>query len=237
MQAPEPLPADLCASDALVDAADARSRAMLERQLEVLGRLAEVGLQVALAAERQAQADPDAAALQSIALAYSRVSRAVRLTLTLQAKLAKELQDAAETEAEEAQVLEPAYRRKFRVERIVERLIKAEHDNDEDIDRLTGEAGERLDDEDLYGDILSKPLGEIVALICKDLGLNPDWAKLAEQHWARAEIESGVETSPFLPPPPKAAGGGPFADPERKPGEERMVEGAGGYSPPFYGSS
>jgi len=64
---------------------------MLERQMEVLGRLAEVGLQVALAVERQAQADPDGAALQAIALAYSRVSRAVRLTLALQGRLEDDL--------------------------------------------------------------------------------------------------------------------------------------------------
>jgi hypothetical protein len=157
-----------------------------------LGELAEIGLEVAREIGRQAKAEPDAAALQHIAMTYNRVSRAVRLTLMLQTQVLKERGEAAEAEAEQAEVREPLYRRKFRVERIVERLIKAEHDDEDDIDRLAVEAGERLDDEDLYGDILDKPIGELVALICKDLGLNPDWTKLAEQAWAKAEMGSYI---------------------------------------------
>ena len=198
---------------------------LLERQVALLGELAEIGLDVAREIGRQAKAQPDPAALQHIAMAYSRVSRAVRLTLMLQTRLANDLETAAQAQAEDAELFEPAYRHKFRVERIVERQIKAEHDNEADIDRLAIEAGERLDDEDLYGDVLDKPIGELVALICKDLGLNPDWSKLAEEAWAKAEIENGVFHLPR-----EAAGGGPLA-------EERAVEGAGGYSPPFHGSS
>lgn len=57
--------------------------------------------------------------------------------------------------ADKAARLDPAYHHKVRVERIVDRVAKAACGDDEDrIDRLVIKAGERLDDEDLYGDIL-----------------------------------------------------------------------------------
>ena len=88
------------------DAPGAAPRALIERQLWVLGRLAEAGLNVALAIEQQATAAaeaPDAAepaptpepgrvVQGDVALAYARASRAVRLTVALQARLIKDLQ-------------------------------------------------------------------------------------------------------------------------------------------------
>jgi len=196
---PQPCPAD--------EADWARAYAM--RQLEMLGELAEIGLDVARAIERQASGrtdaqDGDAPTTPAVfqgdpALAYARVSRAVRLTLMLQARLIEDLKAAdkagaeagAEAAAETAR-LEPAYRKKVRVEAIVERLIEAEHPDDEEtLDTLMADAGERLDDEDLYGDLLERPVSEIVARLCKDLGLAPDWAELAEELWAVREVESG----------------------------------------------
>ncbi|MDB5459102.1 MAG: hypothetical protein JWO72_843, partial [Caulobacteraceae bacterium] len=69
-----------------------------------------------------------------------------------------------------------------------------------------------LDDEDLYGDVLARPFSEVVADICRDLGLDPDWSRLAQEPWARAEIDSGQAGGPLAalpaggaearPPPP-----------------------------------
>ncbi len=59
------------------------------------------------------------------------------------------------------------------------------------------ETGERLDDEDIYGDVASRPVGELVALICRDLGLDPDWTRLAEEAWAQDEIAEAPVGSPF----------------------------------------
>ena len=61
------------------------------------------------------------------------------------------------------------------------------------------------------GDVRQRPVGELVALICRDLDLDPDWTRLAEEAWAKEEIASGVPSSPFLQqspshPPPTAAG-------------------------------
>jgi len=216
----------------------AATRALIERQLWVLGRLAEAGLNVALAIEQQAttaaaaetpEAVPAPAPAPApprgvhgdVALAYARASRAVRLTVALQAKLIKDLQAldevaarlerGAKAEAERArQAHETA--RKERVERIVERVIRAElGDDDEDaVDRLAEAAWERLDHDDIYGDLTAQPVGEIIARVCRDLGLSPDWARLAEEAWAREEIHSGAAGSPFLAlswadPPGRAA--------------------------------
>ena len=200
---PPPCPAD--------EADWARAYAM--RQLQMLGELAEIGLDVARAVERQASGQnagqPDAPVVQGrifqgdLALAYSRVSRAVRLTLMLQARLIEALKAADKTGAEgraaaEAETAkdqerrEPAYQRKVRVEAIVQRVIEAEHPDDEEtLDTLINETGERLDDEDLYGDLMDRPLSELVARLCKDLDLHPDWAELAEELWAVREVESG----------------------------------------------
>jgi hypothetical protein len=215
--------------------------AALQRQVQLLEQMAEAGLRMALvieseAAEAKAAGEPVG---KDAAMAFSRVARAVRQTSMLQAKLIKDAdealaraaaarspEDVEDEAAEEAMRSDPAYRQKFRVERIVERVAKTACGDDEDrIDRLVIEAGERLDDEDLYGDILEHPVGELVALLCRDLGLDPDWSRLAEEAWAREEIASGAPSSPFMRPLPVAAAngrGGP-------PAAERVVERAGGH--------
>lgn len=204
----------------------AAARALIERQLWVLGRLAEAGLNVALAIEQQATAaaeDPDAAeppptaepgrvvqgpiVQGDVALAYARASRAVRLTVALQAKLIKDLQaldEAAarqrrgeQAEAERAR-LSRETARKERVERIVERVIRAELGEADEAERLAEAAWERLDHDDIYGDLSARPVGEIIACVCRDLGLSPDWGRLAEEAWAREEIDAGAAGSPFL---------------------------------------
>ena len=182
------------------------ARPLLERQLWILGRLAEDGLQISRAIARQATgagAD-DGLPAQDLAkgdvpLAYARVARAVRMTLLLQSKLIRELQfreaslarDAARAEADQSED------RKARVERIVGRIALAEHDDVETVEQLVEEAAERLDQDDIYGDVLSKPVSEIVARVCQDLGLDPDWPRLAEEAWAREEIQSGAAGSPL----------------------------------------
>lgn len=180
---------------------------LVERQLALLGRLAEIGLEVAGAVERRAKAATEKDDLAGLAMAYARVARAVRLTAMLQSRLVKDLQgleaEAASRAESEALAQEQSRRRleherKMRAGRIIERVIGAEVEDDDAFERLAEETYERLDDEDLYGEIAGRPMGEVVALICRDLGLRPDWAGLAGEPWARAEIESGAAGSPFL---------------------------------------
>jgi hypothetical protein len=75
-------------------------------------------------------------------------------------------------------------------------------------DRLAEEAAERLEHDDIYGDLTTRPVGEIVALICRDLRLSPDWSRWAQEAWAQEEIRSGAPQSPFTSSP---FAGFPFA--------------------------
>jgi hypothetical protein len=215
--------------------AEAWARSLAMRQLQVLGELAEQGLEIGRAIERRAKAaepgEPSGVDLNAVAMAHARVARAVRLTIMLQSRLIADVQAGEEGAARKAAAaarqearLDPEYVHKARVERIVERVAMAEHGDDEDeMDRLTTEASERLDDDDLYPDPLSRPIGALVASLCRDLGLDPDWTRLAEEAWAKAEVESGAPGSPFVHTAPmrSMAGGEP-------PAAERVVEGEGG---------
>jgi hypothetical protein len=173
--------------------------ARIERQLAMLDALAAAGVQAAREVGRQADAGQTPAA--EISLAYARVSRAVRLAIMLQSQLveALETRDARIQKAVEDAEDRQADSRKGRLGRIVERLAVQAHPADAlEVERVVREADERLDDMDLYGDLLARPMSEIVARICKDLHLDPDWTRLAEELWAQEEIASGDVGAPFL---------------------------------------
>jgi hypothetical protein len=184
--AARPAPQSKIASAAApAEGGDDRARAMLERQLEILGELAEDGLQMSKAIQRQAIRQADAARTQEAAAAPPprtdlsrscvRVARAVRLALMLQAKLIHDMRDGASPEA--------ASGRKNSVLRaVLEQLT-----DDDKVERLVREAAERLDREDICADLLSRPVGEIIAYICQALGLTPDWPGLAQEAWDEAE--------------------------------------------------
>jgi hypothetical protein len=209
------------------------AQAALRRQVERLDELAELGLAMARAIEAERS--------EGAVTAFSRMAKAVRLTGLVQSRLIKDIEQVISNERlfqaparERARAIaavedkarnDPARDHKRRVEKIVDRVAQAETDDEDRLDRLADETIDRLDDEDLYGDVLTKPVGELVALICRDLGLDPDWNRLAEEAWAKEEIENAPAGSPFTYLPHAAAGGGPIA-------EERVVEGAGHFHPP-----
>jgi hypothetical protein len=204
------------------------------RQLQVLGELAELGLDLARAIARPATAEttPDAppetptaphAAKGDVCLAFARAARAVRLTIALQSRLIGELR-ALDEVADRHRTAGPiiaARERKARVQRIVERVLEAEIGDANEYHRLAAEARERLEHDEIYGDVLTRPVGELIALICRDLGLSPDWSRLAQEAWAQEEIASGQVGSPFIPRQgrrpepldPEAAAGGRLAPP------------------------
>ena len=207
------------------------ARPLYARQIAVLGELAEAGLEVALAIRDQVKtAAAGGEDATSTAMAYARAARAVRLTLLLQSNLIKQLQDwdrhtaylasqaVAEADERREDLLDE---HKARTVRIVERVARRACDDAEHVERLVGEAAERLDQDDLYGEVLTRPVSELVAAICQDLGLDPDWPRLAREAWAREEISSGAAGSPLMalaareldPPPPSRATASPLGRP------------------------
>ena len=185
---------------------------LIQDDLWMLGRLAESGLTIAIALEHQATGTlPQGAPLVvqgDVALAHDRVARAVRMTLLLRAKLIEDLQTLEEKALEGW--LAPDEARKVRIAHIVERVARTKHDSRPVIQKLIQETSERLDDEDHYGDVMTQPISEVVARICKALGLEPDWPLLAQELWARDEIASGDVGWPlagFAQPPATAPTG------------------------------
>lgn len=191
---------------------DGWERALLDRQLEALGRLADMGMAIAAAIERRATAEEAGAEpdLRHAPLDFARVSRAVRLTFALQSQLIADFKGAgakaAGAQAADDGPLQVLWRedvveedevRKRQVRGVVERLAEAASLEREAAERLAREAAERLDDHGFYRDLTRRPLGEIVALICKDLGLEPDWDRVAGEYWAKAEIERPPPGSPY----------------------------------------
>ncbi len=219
-------PTDIAAEPAVAAASaattgPARARAVVEQQIAMLTELARSGLSIAGAIERRALALAERGAEDSgvgglggsgdPAMAHARVARAVRLTLALQSRLLKDLialdAAAAETAAVRAPAADvvgpepeddPLEARRGRIDRIVRRVVEGDEADPDEAERLTSLAWERLSDEDVYGDLLARPMGEIVARICEDLELSPDWTRLAREAWAVEEARSGIEGSPFV---------------------------------------
>ena len=214
------------------------ARPLFERQVAMLGQLAEGGLEMALAVKGQAL-ESKAEGAEACARAYARTARAVRLTLMLQAQVIKQIQalDSHGAYLAACAARQDVAQRKARVERIVERIAAGEHDDPDHVERLIEETCERLDHDDFYGDLLSRPVSELVALICKDLGLDPDWPNLAREAWACEDILSGAPWPPVLMkaiPPPTAEAAAPACQitPPRGPPLPRSDTPA---TPPRYG--
>jgi hypothetical protein len=195
--------ATLAVSDSPTSAPDAAS-SLMDRRLRMLDRLAEAGLEIALAIEKRVKdAEPaqPLAELNVAAQAYARVARGVRLCVLLQEQLTRDDPDLLGDPLEAARQAEAA-RRQVQVDRtlrIVKRIAK-DHCRKEgfELGAYAHEAKERLDNDDIYGLVATRPIGELVAMICDDLGLQPDWDHLAAEAWAQTEIESGAQGSPFL---------------------------------------
>ena len=180
-------------------AGDGCAAASAERRLQRLDRLAEAGMEVIEALTAQAKGAGPKVVDGDVALAFSRVSRAVRMAVLLQHELAQDAVAPPMISPDAALEAERKTAHIGRVGRIVARVAmdhcgkKPERAAD-----YAYAARERLDDDDIYGLVATRPVGELVAMICRDFGLEPDWDALAQEAWARAEIDSGAAGSPFL---------------------------------------
>ncbi|HTK35650.1 MAG TPA: hypothetical protein VL358_10260 [Caulobacteraceae bacterium] len=170
------------------------ARPLVERQLAVLGRLAEAGLEIAVALEAQAKGG-EAVVQGDLAMAFNRVARAVRQTAMLQSRLIQALQDHEAGRAGRKAAARASAARILRGV-IDEELPDDRAKDTERAERLAPEAAERLRAED-FGDLLARPFGEAVAAICRDLGLSPDWLALAEDCF---DAEAALARAPGAAP-------------------------------------
>ncbi len=188
-----PLPTDDCGSPA--------TRAA--ERLAMLRELAQIGMGLARDVARRAQA-PGAAA-GDLGLAYGRIARAVRQTLALETRLedgieVRRREDRAAHELQAARLARRTLERRTKlVRRAVGQAIEAEAEDADRVEYLIDRLDERLDDRQDDEDFLDRPLGELVARICKDLGVTVDLNLWEDEDWARPEAAA--------PPPPSGEAG------------------------------
>jgi hypothetical protein len=183
-------------SDAAVDAARA---VRAERRLAMLGELAAIGMRLAREVERQALGEAldggsetmrggVARPQADMGLVFSRISRAVRQTLALEARLDEEAAVEVVRVSQAQKSREAARRRevrkqKERVRRHVDDAIAA-NDDGRDAEGLRLELDERLEDPDYEDELGGRPIGVIVAGICGALGVEVDLG-----HFTDAELD------------------------------------------------
>jgi hypothetical protein len=172
------------------------ARPLLERNIAVAGQLAEGGLEMAMAAKDRAltQDGPvEPAVFEGLSRAYARMARSTRLSLMLQDRQIKDLIAFDKGAAPDVGRDD----RKDHVERIV-RIIVDPQAPAEESERLVKEGAERLDRETLEKSLLSRPVSELVAIICKDIGLDPDRSRRASEAWATDAAADGDGEWPLM---------------------------------------
>jgi hypothetical protein len=208
-------------------------------RMRTLGELAEIGMTIARALERQvldeaARAADDGRATGSagpidagLGLAFARVSRAVRQTLALEEKFDRPLPAPVPSSWDERAAWLAQLRDDPDIARLgvavhrddvrahVEQVIAAEADGPEAA-RLLADLEERLDDAEAGEDFADRPLGELVAGICRDLGVTPDWNLWRNEDWAMDEARANTPGSPYARPKPRRTWPDePWRDPPR----------------------
>jgi hypothetical protein len=149
--------------------------------LQVLHELINMGTDLARAVHQQATAEPvaDAAPTSAAApdptIAFDRIARTIRRTIALARHVAEPLPERAASHDAQKRI---AARKQ--IIRAVEEAIESKaqgtapgmaYMDDEEADGLRAELMDRLDGPDLDGFDLDRPVADIIADICRDLGL------------------------------------------------------------------
>jgi hypothetical protein len=203
------LPNDGSEDPAAFDAAAARAL----RQERVLKELAEIGMAMARALrDRVLAGGVDDAALCELSLAFTRVAKAVRMSLALATRLDGEREARGARRAAEALQARAAAAaaREARGEETIERVRDAvgtaigvqttdiDDDGDES-ERLCDGLEEYLDDPretDAFADL---PVSVAVARVCKALGMPVDWELWKDEDCAVEEWRAATPGSPYAP--------------------------------------
>ena len=220
------------------DEAPAPAVLRAERRLRLLAELADIGMELARALRPVAPASPDGdrvdadgAAAQTgqarggdPAEAFARLSRAIRLTLALEAKtdaglrdlkagIVRETHETQSVAAERRKVAaaKDAEAREEKIRDLVTEAAEAEVEDFDTLNELREALEERLDEDVAYLDRAERPLRETVERLCGDLALRPDWSRWEGEGWARTEPPARPRLSPFNQPSAKPFGPGAVA--------------------------
>jgi hypothetical protein len=194
-------------------------RALALKQIQRLDRLAEMAMEQAEAMHVEVMTPvpdepgkPDPAETRARVMAanaaFQRQARVVAQITAVQSRIARVLygpqQAAPATRAEAADEVRKQWRTR-RVECIVgEAIAQCVPVNPYPlVFKLRGRLAGL--DPDLDPDFQDRPLGATVALICRDLGLKPDWSQWAGEDWALAEARDRAPGSPYAGPAGEAA--------------------------------
>jgi len=196
------------AADKAERAAEAVERARLRlqrvQQISTVGMalLSDLGERVAAAKAApvanagEGQPAAPAPALVDAAGDFAKISRALRLTLDLEARFDEALRDlqsgkaAALGKRREASALRDAKAeedrrsaRRTQVETQVTIAIERESESEEAEEELLEALDERLEWDNAYCDLTDRPLREVVGQLCADIGLTFDGAGWRENGW------------------------------------------------------
>ncbi|MGO4727404.1 MULTISPECIES: hypothetical protein [unclassified Inquilinus] len=186
---------------------------LAQQQIRLLTRLAEMAMEQAEAMHAEIMDPPPAKAtgatpdqtqarIVSAGIAFPRLSRLVIQIMALQARIARELygpqQKAATARAEAAGQARQQQRRR-QIERIVDQAIDQVEPEYHAGRKLRDMLAKMLPEIDpvLDPEVLDRPLGETVARLCRQLGIEPDWSRWAEEDWAIAEARDKPPGSPY----------------------------------------
>jgi hypothetical protein len=159
--------------------APGRAVARTERCLDRLERLADKGLAMA-------EALPEDGAAES-AESFAKLSRAVRLTITLITKTQEGPRRTKAHATSESSAPDPyapfKTGKKAKVHGLLRDVIDRETPDPEESDTLGDALDERLLCDEAYDDIEDLPLRDIVERLCADLQLKPDWSRWTGDGW------------------------------------------------------
>ena len=190
------------------------SVARAEHRLRLLEELAEIGMELARALKPGPEADEKAdktaaeAPAKDPAAVFAPLSRAIRLTLALEARTDQDLRDLkagvsrARKEAR-AKAAHDCGAREQQVRALVLNVAERECESREAFDELEEALQERMDYDEVYNDCGERPVRPTVERLCKDLGLTPDWSRWAGEGWAYEDIPTRPRFSPFHQPSPR----------------------------------
>ena len=195
-------------------------RALALRQVQRLERLAEMAMEQAEAMHAEVMdpvpdepGKPDPAGTRARVMAANatcqRQARVVAQITAVQARIARVLygpQQAAPAtpQAQTADQVRKQWRKR-RVECVVqEAAAQCKPGDPYPLIKLRRRLEEV--DPDLDPDFQDRPLGATVALICRGLGLKPDWSQWAGEDWALAEARDRAPGSPYAGASPPDTG-------------------------------